>query len=280
MALTLRRSGAPSLSYDLHAPDAKPIGAVLLTHGYAEHRGRYGQVISALTARGLMVASYDLRGHGHSEGERGHILSFRDYVDDAYALGAELAKDDRWKSAGLPVLLGHSLGGLISFHVALSDPSGARGVVLSSPFFGLALEVPAPKRLAGRLMSRVLPAFGLPSGLRGADVTHDPVLARAYDEDPMLVKKATARWFTEAMAAQQRALEDAPSMRLPLTIFHGGADKIASVEATRRVFDRCGAATKRLEVLDGQYHEIFNELERDRWIGMAADAIVEMAERR
>jgi alpha-beta hydrolase superfamily lysophospholipase len=233
---------------------------------------RYGAVTRALLERGLVVASYDLRGHGRSGGERGQILRFDEYVRDADDMAAALGGEPVWRGAGPPVLLGHSLGGLVAFHVALRDPGAVRGLVLSSPFFGLGLDVPAVKKAAGRFLSGVWPSFSMPSGLRGADVTRDAALARAYDNDPLIFKNTASRWFTEALGAQQRALSLAPSMRLPLFIVQAGDDRIASVAATRALFDRVGSLTKTLRIAEGSYHEVFNDLERERWIAEAADA--------
>jgi alpha-beta hydrolase superfamily lysophospholipase len=266
-----RHAEQPSLSYTLHLPQAHPKGCVLLTHGYAEHSGRYGEVVDALLARELAVATYDLRGHGRSEGFRGHVERFDEYLADADDLLTELAKVSAWRDAGPPVLLGHSLGGLITFHLALRDPGRFRAIILSSPFFGIALAVSPVKKAAGRLMSRLAPKFGLPSGLHGADLTHDAAKARAYDEDPMLVKNATSRWFTEAVNAHERALRDAPSMMLPALFLVAAADKVASAPATKAVFERVGSRSKELRMLEGQYHEIFNETDRAKWIAMAAD---------
>ncbi len=265
----------PTLRYELSWPEA-PVGAVVLTHGYAEHSGRYLEVVEALVARRLAVLRYDLRGHGYSQGTRGHIQSFDDYLQDLDELRQELSKEESWRSLGTPVLLGHSLGGLISFHAALRDPGSVRGVVLSSPFFGVALHVSAPKRIAATYLSRLIPTFALPSGLQGADLTHDPERARAYDEDPLLIKKATARFFTEALRAHAQALELAPQVHWPLSIYAGGADKVASVEATKAVYARVPEGKKALQVLEGEYHEIFNELERGKWIPMVTDAVAAM----
>ncbi|MCU0655229.1 MAG: lysophospholipase [Polyangiaceae bacterium] len=272
-SLFFSRTGEPTLRYEVHAPEGKASGAVFLTHGYAEHSGRYRHVIDALTQRGLVVASYDLRGHGHSEGPRGYIERFDDYLRDARALLGHLQTVEAWRAGGKPALLGHSLGGLITFHLGLELTNESRGAVLSSPFFGLALDVPAPKRLAGTLLSRVLPRVALPSDLRGKDLTHDSKLARAYDEDPLLVKKVPARWFTEAMAAQQRAFERASSWKLPLLLLHGAADKVAAPASSRALFERIQDPRKELRLLDDQYHEIFNEIDRDRWIRLAADSL-------
>ncbi len=263
----------PVLAWRLHRPDGAPKGAVLLTHGYGEHSGRYDEVVAGWTARGLLVATWDLRGHGHSEGPRGHVAHFSDYVRDAIELLDALDADVAWHAASPPVVFGHSLGGLITAHVALAAPGRMRGVALSSPFFGLALSVPAAKRIAGRLMSRLVPTFGLPTGLKGADLTHDEAIAHAYDVDPLGVKNATARWFTEATAAQAEAFERAPELRLPLLCLHGGADKVASVEASEAFVARASSKDKRHERIAGRYHEILNEPERAGYITAFADAM-------
>lgn len=106
---------------------------MLVTHGFGEHSGRYDEVVAALTEQRLLVATYDLRGHGRSGGERGHVLAFEDYVRDATALLDELRADAEFGRIERPALFGHSLGGLISTHLALSAPDRFSGLALTSP---------------------------------------------------------------------------------------------------------------------------------------------------
>ncbi|HEU4407606.1 MAG TPA: alpha/beta hydrolase [Polyangiaceae bacterium] len=270
----LERAGAPPLAYALHLPAGAPKGAALVVHGYAEHMGRYDEVVEALTGRGVAVGTFDLRGHGNSGGPRGYVDRFADFLRDVDDVLGALGNEDAWRGAGPPVLLGHSLGGLIAFHVGLADPGHVRALVLSSPYFGLALRVPAVKRLAAQALSRVRPAFSLPSGLRGADVTTDPERARAYDDDPLVFPNATARFFTESLAAQVRALEHAPSLRLPLFVLQAADDRVASAATSRALFERVGSLRKEYRSCEGCYHEIFNERGRDRWVREAADAVL------
>ena len=91
------------------------------------------------------------------------------------------------------------------------------------------------------------------------------------------MKKATARWFPEATGAQERALADAHLVTKPLVIHHGGEDPIAAPDASRRVFERVASKDKKYELLDGQRHEIWNEVERARWIALAADEVLRIA---
>ena len=51
--------------------EAKAI--LLIDHGIGEHSGRYAHVADYFTKRDLTVWACDYRGHGKSDGKRGHI---------------------------------------------------------------------------------------------------------------------------------------------------------------------------------------------------------------
>src|SRR5689334_13142830 len=87
-----RMNAAPAIAYRLFVPE-EPKTLVVITFGYFENMKRYREVIERWNARGVAVATYDLRGHGLSEGRRGFISRFSDYIDDLQALLAELEKD-------------------------------------------------------------------------------------------------------------------------------------------------------------------------------------------
>ena len=52
-------------------------------HGVGEHSGRYDEVANAMTSLGVEVVSYDQRGFGESEGDRGEIPATDTLVADA-----------------------------------------------------------------------------------------------------------------------------------------------------------------------------------------------------
>jgi alpha-beta hydrolase superfamily lysophospholipase len=246
-------------------PVAQPRAVVGILHGYADYGARYAQVMDAWAERRITSVAIDMRGHGRADGRRGYCERFADYLDDA----AELAAAVRAHAPNVPaVLFGHSFGGLVASSVAIAQTAAGgaggagglwRALALSSPFFGVAMEVPRIKIVAGRVMSRIFPAFAQSSGLHGNQMTHDEELARAYDADPLSFKTVTARWFTETTAAQDAAIAAAPALRMPLYVVVGSADGVVSVPRARAFFDAAGSPDKTWDARDGLYHEVLNE---------------------
>ena len=254
-----------------------PKAAVALLHGYGEHAGRYAHVAEVFNARGISVTAVDLRGHGRSPGTRGHVDRFNDYYLDATA-----ALDTARAAAGTAPLfvLGHSMGGLLALDWLTSGVDrNIAGLVLSSPFLGVALEVGAVKEALGKVMSNIYGKLALPSGLKGGDVTRDADNAQLYDSDPLNNKNATARWYTEAMSAIDRVFGRVGDLQVPLLLLYGGEDKVASADAIDRLVPKLTMSDRTTERLAGYYHELVNEPPafRDPVMTRMADWILEHA---
>jgi alpha-beta hydrolase superfamily lysophospholipase len=241
---------------------AQPRALALVMHGYAEHCGRYREVAHVLTGAGVSALTYDMRGHGRADGQRGHCASYRDYLRDMQAALAELS---RRGGARLPILLvAHSNGALVALR-ALADPGSApRGVeaaVLTSPYLGLAVKVPRAKELVGLAAARLVPTLSLPSGLPIEHLTHDPDKLAERRLDTLCHEVASAGWFTASMEAQAYVLEMAQRVRVPSVWLVAGGDRIADVRATRRVHARLRAPSRYVE-FPGMHHEVMNEVDR------------------
>jgi alpha-beta hydrolase superfamily lysophospholipase len=240
-------------------PGAKGLAAIV--HGFAEHSGRYKHVVDFLCEAGWSVATFDCRGHGQSGGRRAHVDHFQDYLDDTRAFLQEVKKAG---FQGLPVLLGHSQGGLIAARFVPMLPDSVAGLVLSSPFIGLAMKVPAFKALAGKAVSKIFPTLAMKTGLDPAVLSHDRDVVEKYAADPLVSNIATARWFTEIQQAHQDALRQAGGIRCPLLMLLAGDDRVTSTPASRNLFEAAGSADKILKEYPDYYHEVFNEVGRDR----------------
>ena len=235
-------------------------GRVILMHGYGEHSSRYSHVAVALVRAGYDVAAIDARGHGKSGGKEAHVAMYDEYVLDLERFIDDV--EEQWGEEHGPIhVVGHSNGGLIALRYALRNPERVRSFAVTSPFCGFKVHVPGWKATAGRFLSKVVPAFGLPSEIPATALTHRPEVVSLYDRDPLNRKIATARWFTEVKAAQADLLERAGRITHPLLMLVGGSDQIADPEAAKRVYEKSGSKDRRIEVYDTLYHEILNEVE-------------------
>ena len=246
-----------------------PRGLAIMVHGYAEHCGRYREVAHALVKAGISAFGYDMRGHGQAAGKRGHVARFGEYLDDLEAATAKA----RGFAGDLPrVLVAHSNGSLIALR-ALTDGRrrpDVRAVAVASPFLALRLQVPAAKRLAGRVASRIYPSLALPNALKVEDLTSDKGKQEERRRDTLCHSVATARWFTEATAAQDHVYAHAGTIALPTIWLVGADDPIADPARSRAVQARITAPSV-FHDLTRLKHEVFNEVDRGRVFGLLTD---------
>lgn len=263
-------------------PDGEPRARVLLVHGFGEHKGRHRELARELATAGFAVHLFDLRGHGESDGRRGHVDRFAEYRSDVARVAGEVAPGPEPPL----VLLGHSLGGLIALDAALCHPerltgatgshptaAGAEtraseaaiaGLVLASPFLAPAFRMPSWTRVLARASLRFFPDADFDPRIDPEGLSRDPEVVRAYREDPRVVRRISAACALEVLAAQESVWARAGALRTPTLLLVGGADPVAAPERTRELFDRLECPSKRLEVYDGFLHELFHEPGRER----------------
>lgn len=240
-------------------PVENPRGAVALVHGLGEHSGRYFHVAGALQAAGWVVVACDLPGHGRSEGKRGHFPSYDGVLD----LIGQLLQTAAEQAPERPrVLYGHSLGGNLVLNFALRRPQELDGVIATGPWLRLAFEPPAAQVILARLVGKLWPAFTQPNGLDPKDLSHDPEVVRAYEEDPLVHDRISAGLFFAAYQAGLWALEQAHTLRVPALIMHGTEDRLTSAEASRAFAEAAGPQCT-LRLWEGMYHEVHNEPQRE-----------------
>jgi acylglycerol lipase len=238
-----------------------PRAVLIISHGYAEHSGRYQHFASHLVANGLAVYALDHRGHGRSEGERANVKIFDEYVSDL----SRFVNSVREKHPTLKrFLFGHSMGGAIAAQLAIKQPNQVDGLLLSSPYLINAVSVPAPLMAVSGFVSRVLP--GLPTiKLNSRDISRDPVIVKSYDTDPLNYRGGTkARFGTELLGAGEYVFSHASTIKLPVLIMIGTGDRIADAQGGKKLFELVGSSDKTLKIYDDYYHEILNDIGKEK----------------
>lgn len=264
----LRSADGTRLAFYKASPAGEPRGDVLIVGGLAEHAGRYDHVAKALTDVGWRVFCVDLRGHGHSDGPRGHVDPWGRYVEDLRAALAKLAP-------GAPILA-HSMGALVTLDHLRDAPVPPTRVALSAPLLHPIVEQPKWLLAIAGVLNRVAPRLNLANNVPATEVTRHPDVQAAYASDPLVFHTVTPRWFKQMEAARERVLAHATAYRVPALFIWGTADKIVDPNSVAKLAD-AWTAPKELHKLEGLYHEVMNEPERDdvlarilTWLGAAA----------
>lgn len=240
-------------------PESQPQAVICLVHGLGEHSGRYTHVAAQITQAGYTLISFDLRGHGKSEGPRGHTPSYEALMQDISSL-LEVANK---QFPQLPSFLyGHSLGGNLVLNYVLRYKPQLKGVIVTDPWLCLAFKPSASKIILGKIANKIYPSFSQSSGLDTKALSHDSEVVHAYENDPLVHDHISARMFIGIYQSGQWALEHALEFPLPLLLMHGGADKIISIEASKEFANKIPEKCT-FKIWDGLYHEIHNEPEKE-----------------
>ncbi|WP_167577996.1 alpha/beta hydrolase [Ammoniphilus sp. YIM 78166] len=234
-------------------------GSILLVHGSGEHVGRYQWAIEQWNKAGVDVLGGDLPGHGKSEGRRGHIHSFEEYIHAADQWYQELVN----RNGQLPFVFGHSLGGLVVSRLMETKRPQVKGVLLSSPCFGLKIKVPAWKASIAQMLNVVYPTLTLRSEVTSKDVTRSEDVRKMIDSDPLNVKGVSVRWFRELETHMQKNWEERENFPdVPLLIQQAGQDLITDASRSRKWFEQLSLKDKNFIEWPGLYHELLNEPEK------------------
>ena len=248
-------------------PAEDPYGVICLVHGLGEHSGRYEYLAEDFVRAGYAFAGFDMRGHGRSDGPRGHIPSYAVLIDDVSLFLNQLSI----AFPGVPrFLYGHSLGGGVVLNLGLRSTADIAGIIATSPWLRTTTPPPGWKLALGRLLYRVSPGFGMPSGLESGGLSHDPDLVLAYDEDPLVHSRISAQLGMDAIDAGEWALDHADEFALPVLLVHGNADPITSCEATCQ-FGSQVSGDCTVKVWPGLYHETHNEPNRDEVVAFTLE---------
>ncbi len=245
--MTAKRHFTGAVGNDLVATERGGGGrSVLLLHGGGQTRHAWDKVARDIAGIGWRTVALDQRGHGDSAWDDAGRYSFRDFADDASAVGRMLAEED----GRPPIAVGASLGGIAALHtfaagrvpvfgglvlvdiVPKMDPQGVdhvQGFMAARAREGFASVEEAAEAVAAYLPHRPRPRSleGLKKNLR-----HDADGRWRWHWDPRFLdgpRSVNSDW-----AAIEAELEAAAAaLPVPLLLVRGRSSELVSEAAAQ-----------------------------------------------
>ena len=250
-----------NLYYQSWLPDGKPIAVLIIVHGIAEHSGRYSNLVNYFVPKGYAVYSFDLRGHGKSDGTRSYIEHFSYYLDDLKTYFDMVSQQNPNTKI---FLVGHSMGSTIAMAYAVEHQSELTGLIVSGTTLKAGNSVSKASILMAKILSVLVPKMGVAS-LDVNDISRDKAVVAAYINDPLnYTGKLRARWGAELLKTMNKLQSTISELSLPILIMQGTADRISDPSSSKMLFDGVSSKDKTLKLYEGFYHEIFNDPDRQQ----------------
>lgn len=229
---------------------------VVLVHGTAGHSEGYDAFAEHMRRNyRAAVYSFDLTGHGRTEGKAG-VFSFEAFLEDTRAV-----TDYAARRTSLPVVVhGASQGGEVAFHALDACPAVVAGVCMN-----ILLNHEAPMNLAIRLFQSRPARY---AAAKIGDRIQVPLrrfidFKAAYQEDPGLLetkKKDPLYVWSYGLRSYHSVFNYVPPLPAaantkPVLITCGEHDEIVGAEHCRACFERIGG-TKDFFMMPGGGHQL------------------------
>ncbi len=247
--------------YQAWIPDT-PKAVIQLVHGGFEHSGRYQNVVNQLIPEGYAIYANDHRGHGRSEGLRNFVDSFDQYIEDE-KLFYDLIKK-QYPNLSI-FMLGHSLGSFIAIYFTRKYEDLLHGLILSGTGTDPGKETSGFLKLLAKGFSKIAPKIKFNPRIDAKFLSHDPEVVKNYTTDPLVyAEKITARLSYEMLRNFKNLKTTIENFKINLLIQCGSEDKL--IKGSEKLDDLFKMDDKTIKIYEGLYHEVYNEIEKDRRI--------------
>ncbi|MBO9540403.1 alpha/beta fold hydrolase [bacterium] len=232
-------------------PQKQPLG-VLLLHGFTGLPESVNGLIPHLSAAGIPYRMPAMRGHWTQPRDLVGVKA-QDWYDDANA-----ALDDLLTETDKVVVVGLSMGGLITLQLSMARPAQIVGVVTVSP----ALRVADPLAPYCHLMAKIVPYWWMPSPPKGSAYG----TAKNYSIFP-------TKAFCEFYELGRRVEADLQKVTVPIRVLVSKADTVIKPESAQVIYDQVGSTEKDIHWFERSAHEMMIDWDKDRVLDLIMDFI-------
>lgn len=240
---------------------------VVYLHGIEGHGGWFENTAAVLNQKGITLYAPDRRGAGLNSRDRGHLSSYKQFIDDVNGIlrrvcnahighpiilwgncwGAKTAA--LYAQDGLKASLGTEMGQVEPFPIAallLSNPAIFPKVDYDVK---TKMEIAANHMMGGR---RALRKWPIP--ITTTMFTDNPVYLDYLEKDPLRITELTATFFVESHKLSGVAEKVAGNISKPVLIIQSGADQIVDTVKLEKWYSRLKSADKTMRIFPDAYH--------------------------
>ena len=229
------------------AARGEPKGAVTVVHDAGDTGDRYKTLAADVAEAGWAVALPDLRGHGLTEGERGHSNGLREVCRDIQEIQDHLA----YRMPHEPkVLVGIGLGANYAATYAALHPGVLSGLVLIAPLWSPSFQHPEPPKGLSKFFKKLTPTSEGRTGYTADALTTAAAQATAWSASELTHDTKTKRAIEEAERSAAEHLPKVAGLGVPVLFVHGADDGISSANVTA---EQAGDNVETL-IVEGQRH--------------------------
>lgn len=269
---TFRSHDQNELFYRTWEPAGAGENALIILHRGHEHSGRVQGIIDGLNLPDYWAFSFDARGHGNSPGKRGDAESFACMVQDLDCFVKKISSTHNIQIENI-LIVANSVGAVIAATWIHDYAPRIRGMVLAAPAFRIKLYVPFAL-LGLRLLKKIKKNAFIKSYIKPGMLTHDKEQAVLYAKDPLIARNISVRILLGLHDTSTRILQDAAAITVPALILSAGSDCVVRNREHRQFYNSISSRFKEYCKLDGFYHALFYEKDREKLFSMTRDFIL------
>jgi len=246
--------------YYQHWFPENPKALLVMIHGVGDHAGRFNEFVSFLGCRGYACALYDQRGHGLSEGKRGHFSSFEQLLED---LDTFINFTQGIVGKELPlILVGGSLGGLVAFNYLVDHQEKAQGMIAASAAIYPTIPLKGWEKRVVRAVGKAFPSFTIHNKLLWDNMMNDPDEKKSLIDDKLFHRRISFGAAIEIEKRLEYVMTLPHRIYVPSLMLAGSGDQICASQGTRDFTDRLSSSEKECIIYDGMLHDILHDTGR------------------
>lgn len=238
----------------------KPIATVIVVHGYGEHEGYYINFAEYLNSCNIRVITYDQRGFGNSEGQRGYTTNARLFVSDLIEIYNYVHID-----CSHPLfIVSFSMGTIFTLDALIQKKITIKGVV----FIGTPLDVDNSISKISfslmKLMSIIIPKVKLIPGIIPQNYSTDKEIVKSYITDKLTLK---GKWYlkfgVELLKLNKSIKKSLNKIEIPALVLYGDEDIEVPQSGSKNLYNSISSLDKEIVPFQNMYHSLITDRKKE-----------------